>query len=160
VANLTVIFSHGKAWYSKIIEEVEKGPWSHTAGLILGSTLEAQGVKDEGDAYPGVWLHPPDKYRDGIDAAFVTVDIPELAAAENEARKLLGTLYGLIDCANGGVYEIFGKKIPGDGVLTVNCSETWTRILRAGGLNVLPNLEPDCVTPQMLYEALTAGGLL
>lgn len=152
---LTVIFCHGTAWYSDVIEKVEKSPWSHVAGIILNSTLESQGVKDPGDPYPGVWLHPPDKYRDGDNAEFVTVEIPDLRGAEDEARRLIGTLYGLIDCVDGGALEIFGIEIPSDGAKTANCSETWTRILRGGKLNVLPDLKADSVTPHLLHDALT-----
>jgi hypothetical protein len=158
MSNLTVIFCHGRAWYSKIIEQVENGPYSHVAGLILNSTLESEGVKEYSDPYPGVWLHPPDKYKDGQDATFVIVDVPNLAAAEDEARKLIGSVYGYVDCVNGGIEELFGKQLPCDGTLTMNCSETWARILRTGELNVLPDLEPDSITPQMLYEALINHG--
>jgi hypothetical protein len=42
------------------------------------------------------------------------------------------------------------------GELTMNCSETVTRILRAGGLNVLPGVNADCVTPMDLYRYLAA----
>ena len=156
MAEVTVIFCHGRAWYSKVIERVEGGPWTHVAGLILDSTLESEGVKEHSDPYPGVWLHPPDKYKDGEDAVFIQVDVPDLAAAEQQARDSLGSLYGYIDCVNGGIKELFDKVIPGDGTATMNCSETWTRILRAGGLDVLPGIEADSVTPQMLYEALTS----
>jgi len=154
MSNITIIFCHGRAWYSEIIEKVEGGPYSHVAGLILDSTLESEGIKEYSDPYPGVWLHPPDKYKDGEDAKFVIVDIPDFPAAEDEARKLLGSFYGYIDCVNGGIETLFGKQLKGDGTITMDCSETWTRILRAGGLNILSDLEADCITPQMLYEAL------
>jgi hypothetical protein len=152
---LTVIGCHGTAWYSKVISDVERSPWTHIAGIILGSTLESQGIKDKGDLYPGVWLHPPDKYKDGDNAVFITVQVPDIEAAEEEARQLIGTLYGYSDCVNGGVLELFGAQIPTDGAFTVNCSEAWTRILRAGNLNILPELTADSVTPGKLIAALT-----
>jgi hypothetical protein len=50
-------------------------------------------VPDSGDKYPGVWLHAADKYDNNPNAEFVEIDLPNLAAAEVEARRLIGTLY-------------------------------------------------------------------
>lgn len=158
---ITLIFCEGNAWYSKIIKAVEHGKYTHVAGLILNSTLEAQGVKDAGDKYPGVWLHAPDKYIDGQNCKFVTVGIESLAAAEQKARKLLGTLYAFSGCIEAGLNMEFNLKPPADGQLTMMCSETWDTILTAGVPHgfTLPTLIPDFVAPQRLYDAAIEGAI-
>ncbi|VBB05091.1 Hypothetical protein LUCI_0297 [Lucifera butyrica] len=153
MANLTLIFVGGDSEVDKIIQGATHGPYSHVAGIILNSTLESLGMKDRSDPYPGVWLHDPDKYRDSPDAEFIEVEIPDLMAAESEARKLIGSPYGYVDCVRGGLYDLTGVKLPGN-LLAMNCSETWTRILHAGGLKVLNDVAPDCVTPMDLRRAV------
>ncbi|MBP2652167.1 MAG: hypothetical protein H6Q74_2992 [Firmicutes bacterium] len=41
-------------------------------------------------------------------------------------------------------------QLPGDGEVTVNCSEAVCRILRCGGLDILPGVYADGVTPAAL----------
>lgn len=114
-------------------------------------------MKDATDLYAGVWIHDADKYDNDPNAVFIDVDVPDLEGAETEARKLIATHYGYLDCVVGGYYDITGKQIPADGGITANCSETVTLILRAGGFNVLPGVEADAVTPNDLYKALNGG---
>ena len=86
---------------------------------------------------------------------YIRVDIPDLGAAEAKAKHLLNTSYGLLtDCVEGAVHDLTGIVLPGNGEKTVNCSETVTRILRAGGLDALPGHEADSVTPGDLYREL------
>ena len=47
-----------------------------------------------------------------------------------------------------------GHNIFAGGENTMHCSETVTRILRAGGLQVCPGLQADEVSPVLLYEDL------
>lgn len=136
-----------------VIMDVSRGEYSHSAIKILGSTLEALGQKDQGDLYPGVWLHAPDKYDNNPAAVFIQVELPDLAAAEAEARRLIGTLYGYTDCVRGGLHKLIGVDPVGNAI-TANCSETVTRILRAGGFDILPEVTPDCVTPVDLGNVL------
>lgn len=150
LSKLTVVLMRGDdGVIDTVINAASGGIYSHAAIKILGSTLESYGVKLEQDKYPGVWLHDPDEYTGNQAARFIDVDVPDLAGAEAEARRLVGTLYGYTDCIRGGLYDLF--KIESDGnSFTANCSETVTRILRAGGLTLLPGIEPDCVTPNDL----------
>ena len=153
---LTVIFVSGDSEVDKIIDEVSHGPISHVAIKILGSVLEAEGIKDPTDKFPGVWLHPLDKYDNDPHAIFIDIDIPYLIDAEGEARRLLATPYGYIDCIRGGIHDLTGIDIRGN-TITANCSETVTRILRSGCFSILPDVPPDDVTPNDIYRVLTAN---
>lgn len=158
---ITLIFCEGHEWYSKIISAVEHGKYTHVAGLILGSTLEAQGVCDTGDRYPGVWLHSPQKYVDGENCKFVTLQVEDLAAAEQKARELLGALYSFHGCVEAGLEMKFGLQPPADGELTVMCSETWDLILQEAKVVgvTLPEFKPDFVAPQRLFDAVIPGAV-
>lgn len=157
MSKVTVIFVYGDGFIDKIIDGVTDGIYSHTAIKILGGVVEALGVKDPGDDYPGIWLHPADKYDNNPNAKFIDVEIPDLSGAEETARKLIGKLYGYTDCIVGGLHDITGLNIPGDGDITDNCSETVPRILRGGGLNILPGIYADDITPNHLYRVLEGG---
>ena len=156
MAKLTLIFTGNSSnALSNVISKVTKGPYTHVAIKILGSTLEAFASCLEGDPYPGVWLHEPDRYDNYKNAVFVDVEVPNLRGAEREARRSLGTYYGLVDCITSGIYNLTGTSIPGNGKHTMNCSETVVRILRAGGVNILPGVNADSISPMDLYRALT-----
>lgn len=156
MSKIMVIFiGGGTSLVDKVINAVSHGKNSHVAIQINGYTVEALGEKDEGDKYPGVWEHDLIKYANDPNAVFIGVDIPDIESAKKKAKELIGTLYGYVDCVNGGIYDLTGKQCQGDGEITANCSETVTRILRAGGFNVLPGVAADCITPNDLYRALT-----
>jgi hypothetical protein len=155
MSKVTVIFVHGDSIVDKIIDDVSKGNYSHVAIKIIGGTLEALGMKDSNDPYPGIWKHDINKYDNNPYVKMIDVELPDLPSAESEANSLIGKPYGYIDCVDGGAYDLTGKQLPADGELTANCSETVTRILRAGGFNILPDIEADCVTPMDLYRELT-----
>jgi len=156
MAKVTLIIVGGESKIDKLITGITGGAKSHVAISILGSTLEALGIKDENDIYPGVWLHSPLKHINHPDATFIGVDIPDVVSAEDTARRLIGTLYGYVDCVNGGIYNLTGIQLPGDGNLTANCSETVVRVLRAGGFDILPGVDADCITPGDIYKEVVA----
>ena len=104
--------------------------------------------------HPAVVLSLVDKY-DSVEREIIEVEIADIMAAEVEAQGLIGVPYGLItDCLDGGLHDLIGYHANGNGEITVNCSETVTRILRAGGSDILPGMAADCVTPEGLYQAL------
>jgi len=144
---VNVLFYFGDNLIGKVIDVVEgkgKDP-SHTGIFMFGKLLEAM---------PDGFIESPATTYDGLDTKIITVDVPNMEAAEDKAKKLLGKPYGYIDCVNGGLHDLTGKNVPGDGEITVNCSEAVTRILRAGGLDILPGLYADNVTPADLLKAL------
>ena len=156
MAKMLVGFVGGDTRLDKFIEDFSHGTdvdISHAFLMLFGSTYESTGAKEEEDPYPGVWLHSPDKFRSDPHARFVVVDVPDRRAGEDKARALLGTLYGYTDCVETGLQELFSISIP-DNALTMHCSETVTRILRAAGLAVLPDLEAGSVSPAHLYREL------
>lgn len=154
---ITLIFVHGQAWYSKIIEHVEHGYWSHTAGILLDSVLEAEGVREPGDRYPGFWAHDINKYKnDNINCKFIDVQVLDIEAAKKEARKLLGCPYSFHDCLEEALQQEFHLELPVDGETTVMCAEAWDFILRKGipKYKILPKFKPDFVSPMRLYNAV------
>lgn len=146
MATVKVIFIHGDNYLSKAIQTATHGEWAHVGIEILGGMLEA--LFDT-----GVTVSPLDKYAD-FKTECINVDLPDLEGAEQEATKLLGTSYGFKNFTGGGLHDIIGINISGDGEKTVDCSEAVARILRAGGNNVLPNIAADNLTPNDLYKAL------
>ena len=148
-------FSGGDTWIDKAIQAVSGSDYcdvTHAFIVLFDSVLEARGVNDDGDKYPGVWLHPMSKlWSDRVRV--LNVDVPDIEAAKNTARKLIGTPYSYTDCIEAALNEV-GVTLPVDGDKTVMCSETVTLILRAGGVEVCGDTPADLVTPVMLYEAL------
>jgi len=144
---VNVLFYFGTNWVGRIIKFFEgKGDNpTHTGIFMFDSLLEAL------DA--GFVKSPVDEYANSR-TKIVSVEVPNIADAEAEAKRLLYTPYGWSDCVNGGIYDTTGVMLPGDGEITVNCSEAVTRILRAGGVDVLPGVYADCVTPADLLKAL------
>lgn len=148
--NINVLFSYPTDIIGRVIDLAEgRGPDPcHSGIFILGGLCQA--LKQ------GFVKSPPDVYE-GARHAVMTVVIKDMTAAETKAQELLGTPYGYIDCVNGGIHDILGKVIPGDGEITVNCSEAVIRILRAGGTDPLEGVPADCVTPADLFKALNSS---
>jgi len=142
-----VLFSYPVTEFGRIIDKVE-GPGedpSHAAIFMLGGILEAL---DNG------FVKSPENAYDRFKHTIVTVDVPNIKAAEEEANKLLGTPYGYRACIDGGLHDLLGVTVPGDGEKTVDCSEAVCRILQAGGLNIFPDFSADNVTPADLLKKL------
>jgi hypothetical protein len=156
MGEITLIFVATKGIIGNIIRKVTRGKFSHVAGLMFNSTLEAYGWKLEDDPYPGVWLHSPWRYslRDP-NVVFVDVEIPDIKGAEFEARRLIGAPYGYIDLLAAGIYNLFRIDLRTSGRHISICSEVWVRILRAGGVEVLPGVEADAIAPMDLYRTLS-----
>lgn len=170
---ITLIFVRGDpaSMIDRTIEGVSQGDFCHVAVRFSWGIVEALGVPERGFV-PGVRLSPVDKY-DGKAVVMMKLALPEEAAAEQEARRLLGRLYSYIGCLEGGIYDmtgirlqpwlnklidwlqirLFGTALPVDvGKWSMNCSETAVRIIRAGGIKVLPGVEADCITPMDLIR--------
>jgi hypothetical protein len=143
---IRLVLVGGDSFLDQVIEGVEKSDKSHVAGYLFDSVLEATGLKEPDDPYPGCWLHDPRKYDGNPEATFFYIDVPDLEAAMVEARRLIGRPYDVIACAKGGMKELFDTNSAGNR-FAVNCSETWTRILQAGGTDLWPGVAPDCITP-------------
>ncbi len=160
MSTLTLIFVGGNSFVDKAIEKVSDGEISHTACFLFDSTYESTGEKEEYDLYSGVWLHSPNKYTGNPDAKFIQVEVPYFDALQEEARRLLGTPYGYAQCLRTGIFDILGMQPPSP-EWTMHCSGTITRLLRAGGMNVLPDIQPGCIDPSRLYRAVMKdfGGL-
>jgi len=142
-----VLFSYPVTEIGKLIDWAE-GPDddpSHAAIFMLGGICEAL---DNG------FVKSPLTAYDDFKHDIITVDLPDYKAAEKECQKLLGTPYGYRACIDGGLHDLLGIAVPGDGDNTVDCSEAVTRILRAGGLDIFPDFNPDNVTPADLMKKL------
>ena len=150
---LTLIFVGGDSTVDRVIEKVSNGDVSHAACILFDSVYESTGLKEEDDPYPGVWLHNPHKYGKNPDAKFIRIPIPDKKGLNKMARSLLGTPYSYVGCLKTGIFDILGIDMP-DTDYTMHCSETITRLLRAGGVNVLPGVEPSSIDPSRLYKAI------
>jgi len=146
MAKVNVLFSYPCTPFGDLVEAVEgKGEPSHAAIFMLGGILEAL---DNG------FVKSPLTAYDGFKTTILSIDVPNIKAAEAEAEKLLGTPYGYRSCVDGGLHDLLGITVPGDGEKTVDCSEAVTRILQAGGLDIFPDFSADNVTPADLFEKL------
>lgn len=157
MGKVTLIFVSGDSEVDKLITGVTGGNKTHVAGLLFDGVYESTGMKEEFDPYPGVWLHNPDKYVNNPDAEFIDLEVPDLDALKEEARRLLGTPYGYTDCARTGIYEMLGIVIT-DNAYAMDCSETWTRLLKASGLDILPEIPAGCVSPEKMYRTILKNG--
>lgn len=153
MSKIVLIFVGGNSFIDKAIHEVSKGDVTHVAGLLFDGTYESTGLKEETDPYPGVWLHRPNKYIGNPDAKFIEIEVPDIDGLKAEARRLLGTPYGYTDCLRTGIFDILGMQIP-DNDWSMMCSETWTRLLHGGKVNILPSIVPGCIDPSRLYKAV------
>jgi len=153
---IKVGFAGGDTLLDRAIQKISGGDYAnitHAFIFLLDSVAEAEGVKEYSDHYPGFWLHPVDKYQGNLNVKVLGIDLPDVSAAEDEVRKLLGTPYSYHGCLEAAA-KLVGFDLPADGERTVMCSEAITRILRAGGLPVCPGYQADMVTPVMLWEDL------
>lgn len=164
MSTVKVGFAGGTTIIDRAIQKASGSEYcdiTHAFIFLLDSIAEAEGVKEYDDIYPGFWLHPTDKYEGDEHTKIVELDVPDIAAAQEEARRLLGTPYSYHGCLEAAA-KLSGLSLPVDGECTVMCSEAVTRILRAGGLCICPDNQADDVTPVMLYEDIMQfrGGVL
>lgn len=144
---LEVLFTSGTNIVGEVVEFTTRSRWSHAAIIIDNAIIEA--------VQPCVRRMENLSHYDNEEHEKVKILIPDYEAALAEANSLIGVKYGLFtDCVSGGLYDVVGFVLDGNGEATVNCSETVTRILRAGGLDILHGISADCVTPEHLYRAL------
>lgn len=141
-----LIFVHGDNFLSQAIQKATDSEWAHVGIELFDGIVEA--------LFEGVTLSAKDKYA-LYRTAYLEVAVPDMEAAQAKAQQLLHTAYGyMTDNFSGAVHALTGIVLPGNGEKTVNCSETVTRILRAGGFEVLPEIAADSITPGDLYRAL------
>ena len=158
-------FSGGTTEVDKIIQEVsgsQKENITHAFCILCGRPYESEGVKEPDAPYPGVWFSRRGKYDGNPNVTYVDVEVPDEQAFQDKAFELLGTFYGYLDCVTTGLKILTGKDIGIDGEKTMHCSETITRLLRAGGVDVCSTLEPDEVAPVVLFRDLrdNFGGIV
>lgn len=145
---ITAIFVHGDNLISNIIQDVTSGYYAHVATKLpsLGYIVEAEGSPEDG--YPaGVRKSPIDKYDNDPNAYFIDVNLPNIEEAEAEALRQLGNPYSFYDCLAGGMYDLYGIRFPGDGTNAYDCSKSHLLIVRAGGINLLPDEDASHITP-------------
>lgn len=141
-----VLFTAGHNIVGEIVETTTQSRWAHAAIFMLDGIVEA--------VQPRVTVSDLHQYDDA-EKEIITIEVPFYDNAAIKANELLGTKYGLwTDCLSGGLHSLLDMETKGNGETTVNCSETVTRILRAGGLRLLPDRTADCITPEDLYQAL------
>ena len=150
-------FVGGDTLIDKVIEGVsgaQQEDISHSFIMLFGRPYESEGIKEPDAPYPGVWFSRRGKYNGNAHVKYVAVEVPDLQTLEDRSFELLGTLYGYTDCISTGIKLLTGTDVLVDGSKTMMCSETITRLLRAGGLDIRPDLAADQVSPIALYNEL------
>lgn len=128
--------------------------FSHIFIMLGGGTLEALGEREAGDTYAGVWVHNKNKYKGNPYARFFEVEVPDYESAYAKAGSLVGKPYGYFDCIRTLYFNTFGTQCDIMDETAMDCSETATRIMRAGGLDILPGIIPGCVDPTRFIKAI------
>ena len=141
----------------KYFSDSEEYNITHAFTMILNSTCESRGIKEKSDPYAGVWLHSPDKFCTDSTARFIELDIPNIHGAENMARFLIGSAYGFSSCLAFFLNKVFEINFP-DNKHSCNCSETQALILRAGGLDVYPNMQANEISPLQMFQWVVKHG--
>lgn len=157
LVRIEVIFFSSNHWYSKIIK------WF--CNLFR---------KDKKDSFvpSHVGINVNGKFREALTSGFVQTklsnykkenirkfisyraDEQSIKAGLKEFNNCWGKPYGWLALLSGAIYTITNKQTYSDGEDTMDCSEAVTRILRAFGYNICENVEPDSITPEILYEEL------
>lgn len=117
----------------------------HVAVFSNGGLLEA--------LPSGVTISSLDKYADVITKV-ITIDVPNLAAAESWALLQIGRPYSRLSCAEAEIYALSGEQInlPQRGS---DCSQLGTDYLRVAGATLF-NSEPAAfIRPSDLLAELT-----
>jgi hypothetical protein len=161
IAQVDIGFVGGDTWVDNVIKFFSNSyeeNITHSFAIVYGRPFEAEGIKEPNTRYPGAWFTPNRyKYYDekfkGL-VKYIRVEVPYLEAFEDKAVELQGTLYGYSDCLATEYKKLTGEDALVDGETTVMCSETVSLLLRAGGLNILPELQPDQIMPVVLYHEL------
>lgn len=157
VVKIQVIFFSSNHWYSKIIKwfcnifrKDKKDTFvpSHVGISINGKFREAL---TSGFVQTKLSNYKEDKIKKFI--AYKT-DEQSIANGMKEFNKCWGKPYGWLALVSGAIYTITNKQTYSDGEETMDCSEAVTRILRAFGYDVCRDIEPDSITPEILYEEL------
>ena len=130
---------------------------THAFTMILNSTFESRGIKEPLDPYAGVWLHSPQKFINDKSARFIEINIPSLYNAESMARGLIGSAYGYSSCLAFFLKKVFGINFP-DNKHSCDCSEAQALILRAGGLDVYPNMKVNEISPLQMFQWVMQHG--
>lgn len=160
MAKVKIIFVGGTELIDEAIETITCGKHSHVAVLTNGYVYEASGIPDtedpNPDKYPGLWKHRENKYDGNPYAKVIEMEVPNKEAGDIWAESMIGTPYAFGGCAIGALHDLTTLNIPGDGTLTMNCSEFATRYLRACNADILHGIYADDVTPADDEKALTA----
>ena len=141
-----ILFTAGHNIVGDIVEVITQSRWAHAAIFMLDGIIEA--------VQPSVTVSDIHKYDD-VEKEIITIEVPLYDHAVSKANSLLGIKYGLLtDCLVGGIHDVLGIELAGNGEQTLDCSETILRILRAGGVSILTDHNADIITPEDLYQAV------
>jgi hypothetical protein len=150
---IKIVFVHGSGFVSETIEKVEQlkvtvkdGFIPSHCGIIIDNVF--QEAIFEGFIETNVNRYPPEIVR------VYELDVPDIDSGKQKFQELTNKPYGYRALVNGFLYTMTGINTDGDGEETGDCSEMDTRIIRACGVDILPNVSADCVTPLILMESI------
>ena len=157
LVRIEVIFFSSNHWYSKLIKwfcdlfrknKQDSFIPSHVGININGKFREA--------LTSGFVQTKLSNYKKETIRKFISyrADEQSIKAGLKEVNKCWGKPYGWLALISGAIYTVTNKQTYSDGEDTMDCSEAVTRILRAFGYSICGNVEPDSITPEILYEEL------
>lgn len=130
-----LILVKGRDCLSYVIEDVEKSPYSHAAGVVKENELiEAQGFKRIG--YQGI------DYYDGQYDVFtcdLLTDEQRKEIAEY-AKKQVGKRYDYLLLIWEFIRYEFGLMLPYRNTQSVICSELWSDAYQSVGIDLCPGI--------------------
>lgn len=154
---IDVGFSGGDTLVDKIIQGVSgafEENVTHAFVMLFDRPFEALGIMVGDELYPQARFRWRDKYDGNDTVKFIRIEVPDIQALIDEAFKLDGTPYGYSDCISTGLKILLHADVLEDGTKSVMCAELVVRLLRAGGVGICSDLEPDQVAPVVLYREL------
>jgi len=163
----TAIFVADKSFLGRIvggvIKTVTDSKFAHVA-----MKLEINGVDVVVETMqPTMFIHDGNIYDN--DADYEYIERLEIILNDVQHEMIVAKIqqllsehhsYGLVtDCLAGGLASVFGDAIGSEFVehidackQTLNCSETYTLVLRAAFENFAGDIVADIVTPERAYE--------
>jgi hypothetical protein len=143
---VNIIFNGGHNIVGNGVEFFTHSQWAHVSFVTDNALYEAVEPK----------FHKIDNIHiyDEIDHEILKIEVPNIEAALKKAEDLIGTPYGLWTDCIATILDDIGVNSETNGEITVHCSESVTRILRAGGLDILGTKPADKISPEDLYQEL------
>lgn len=166
MTRVTFIFATGASWMDSLVTAVTKSQWSHVAlrfdnDDVLLEALAGHGlILQSGGKYDG--------WKPSLTCAkLVSEQTYDEMIYRSRQWAAANIQYGYRTCVAIGMKELFGQRaghlalgwLTGSGVETLVCSEVLVNLWRVAVPEFMMGWESRLVSPDELYQALTAENL-